>query len=67
MGAKKGKKSDVEKGLVLARLGGDLKPIVVTSLDAGGDKGETGQHLPLSLVGGLVVVICFCVASVSLL
>ena len=47
--------------------GGGLHPLEVGSLGAGVYKGETGQHLPLSLVGGLVVVICFCVVSVSLL
>ena len=45
-------------------LGGGAQPIPVGSLGAGGDKGETGWHLPLSLIGGLVVVSCFCVASV---
>ena len=44
-------------------LGGGVMAIVVGSLWAGGNKGETGLHLPLCLIGGLgvvVVVVCVC-------
>ena len=33
----------------MARSWGGVRPIVVRSLGAGSDKGETGWHLPLSL------------------
>ena len=41
VGSKKGRKSDAKKGLVLEGLGGGVEAIAVTSLGAGGDKGET--------------------------
>ncbi len=56
-GVKKGKAKRCEKRPRLGRSGGGVQAIVVGSLGAGRDKGETGWHLPLSLVGGLVVVI----------
>ena len=34
-------------------LGGGVSPIVVRSLGAGSDKGETEARLPLRLFGGL--------------
>ena len=46
---KKVRKSDAKKGLVLEGLGGGVGAIVVRSLGAGSDKGETGWHLPPSL------------------
>ena len=44
--------------------GGGLPPFAVGSLEAGTDKGETGWHLPLCLVGGCggvasLVLCCF--------
>ena len=41
VGSKKGRKSDAKKGLVLAWSWGGGGPIVVRSLGAGSDKGET--------------------------
>ena len=41
VGSKKGRKSDAKKGLVLAWSWGGVGAIVVGSLGAGSDKGET--------------------------
>ena len=38
-------------------LGGGVEAIAVTSLGAGGDKGETGWHLPLSLLALVLFVV----------
>ena len=46
------RESDAKKGLVLEGLGGGLGPIVVRSLGAGSDKGETELRLPLRLFFG---------------
>ena len=36
---------------------GGVRPIAVRSLGAGSDKGETGRHLPLRLIGGFGFVV----------
>ena len=47
--SKRVKKSDAKKGLVLGGQGGGVHPFAVGQLEAGSDKGETGQPLPLRL------------------
>ena len=53
------RESDAKKGLVLAWSWGGVEAIVVGSLGAGSDKGETELRLPLRLFFGFVKF-CFC-------
>ena len=68
--SKKGRKSHAKKGLVLAWSWGGVRPIVVGSLGAGGNKGETRWILSLILPGLVIFVlscVVVCVLSCSLL
>ena len=64
VGSKKGRKSDAKKGLVLAWFWVTLGPIVVGSLGAGSNKGETEQHLPFRLQSLHVVLSLSCLCLV---